>query len=55
MTESMPINQTAAEQRLIEELTGSAIPPEVPDPGEPVRPGDPEPVAGETKTATPTE
>lgn len=43
MTESMPINQGATEQRLMEELTGSPIPPEVPKPGEPVRPGDPEP------------
>ena len=43
MTEQIPINQGAAEQRLVEELTGSPVPPKVPEPGEPVEPGDPEP------------
>ncbi len=44
MTEQMPINQVAAEQRLVEELTGSTVLPKVPVDGEPVEPGDPEPV-----------
>ncbi len=43
MTEGIPINQGATEQRLIEELTGSSVPPKVPEPGAPVEPGDPEP------------
>lgn len=47
MTEQMPINQGAAEQRLIEELTGSTVPPKVPEPGEPVEPGDPIPATDE--------
>ena len=44
MTEQMPINQIAAEQRLIEGLTGSTVPSKVPEKGEPVEPGDPEPL-----------
>ncbi len=44
MTEQMPINQGAAEQRLVEKLTGSTVPPKVPEKGEPVEPGDPEPL-----------
>ncbi len=43
MTEQMPINQVAAEQRLVEELTGSTVPPKVPEHDEPVEPGDPVP------------
>lgn len=45
MTEQMPINQAAAEQRLVEELTGSTPPLEVPDEPELARPGDPEPLS----------
>lgn len=44
MTEQMPINQVAAEQRLVEELTGSTVPPKVPERDQPVEPGDPEPL-----------
>ena len=42
MTEQMPINQQATEQRLVEELTGSAPPVEEHAEPDLVRPGDPE-------------
>lgn len=42
MTEQTPINQNAAEQRLIEELTGSPTPPRPHGEDEPMNPGDPE-------------
>lgn len=41
MTEQMPINQVAAEQRLVEELTGATVPPKIPEHDEPVEAGDP--------------
>lgn len=47
MTDQTPINQTASEERLVEELTGSTVPPDVPEEGDPVEPGDPEPVPEE--------
>ncbi len=47
MTEQTPINQTASEERLIEELTGATVPPDVPEDDDPVRPGDPEPTPDE--------
>lgn len=51
MSEGMPINQVAAEQRLVEELTGSTVPPEVPDDDDPVEPGDPEPAMDDERTS----
>lgn len=43
MTDQMPINQNVSEERLIEEITGSTVPPDVPEHGDPIEPGDPEP------------
>ncbi len=51
MTDQMPINQNAAEQRLVEELTGSTVQPEVPEPGEPVEPGDPVPATDDERSS----
>lgn len=49
MTEQMPLNQAATEQRLVEELTGVTTPVREPRDREP---GDPEPVAAEPDTVT---
>lgn len=46
MTEQIPINAAATEQRLVEELTGVTPPVEKHEAAE-LRPGDPEPSEGE--------
>ncbi len=46
MTEQMPINQAATEQRLVEELTGAPTPLEQHEEAE-LRPGDPQPTGEE--------
>lgn len=51
MTEQMPLNQAATEQRLIEELTGVTPPVREPQPHD-REPGDTEPVAAEPDTVT---
>ncbi len=43
MTDQMPINQNVSEQRLVEELTGTTVPPDVPEDDDPIEPGDPQP------------
>ncbi len=49
MTEQIPINQAATEQRLVEELTGVTTPVEEHEPAE-LQPGDPEPTAPQDET-----
>ncbi|MEO7587931.1 MAG: hypothetical protein ABIS84_07865 [Arachnia sp.] len=44
MTEQIPINAAATEQRLVEELTGYTPPLEEPDAVDITEPGDPEPI-----------
>ncbi len=52
MTEQMPLNQAATEQRLVEELTGVTTPVREPRDARDREPGDPEPVAAEPDTVT---
>ncbi|WP_158600638.1 hypothetical protein [Tessaracoccus antarcticus] len=50
MTEQMPINQAATEQRLVEELTGTTPPLEEPAQRDLVQAGDPEPIDDDHST-----
>ena len=52
MTEQIPINAAATEQRLVEELTGVTTPVREPRDARDREPGDPEPVAAEPDTVT---
>lgn len=44
MSEQIPINTAATEQRLVEELTGHSAPLEQPEAADVTEPGDPEPI-----------
>ena len=52
MTEQIPINQAATEQRLVEELTGSTPSLEKPPEAELAEAGDPDPVTDDQRSSS---